>query len=217
MAFSDEWNQVYSKNLHQSLWPWSNVISLVHRYCKPFPDGFSVLELGFGAGANIPFFMSLNADYRGIEGSSIMVDSAKANFPQLADKLICADYTIEIPFEVKFDLILDRGSLICNPLNDIVKTISKIRNLLKPNGRFIGTDWFSTESYDYSTSIAGPDKYTRTPSSGDWAGIGYIHYSDHEHIKDLLSEFNLYYLCHRMNTNYHISDSDVGVWDFVTG
>ena len=56
MNFSKEWEERYRENTHLSVWPWSNLISYVMRYARPENKDFSVLELGCGAGANIPFF-----------------------------------------------------------------------------------------------------------------------------------------------------------------
>ena len=35
MGFSQEWEQRYADNTHLSIWPWSDIVSLVHRHCKP--------------------------------------------------------------------------------------------------------------------------------------------------------------------------------------
>ena len=33
MSFSKEWEHSYASGTHLSIWPWSDVVSLVHRYC----------------------------------------------------------------------------------------------------------------------------------------------------------------------------------------
>lgn len=50
--------------------------------------GLRVLELGCGAGANIPFFAAINAEYYGIEGSSTQVKRLQEQYMGLshADK-----------------------------------------------------------------------------------------------------------------------------------
>ena len=64
MSFSQEWEQRYAENTHMSIWPWSDVVSLVHRHCKPLisAGGGECLELGCGAGAPIYPFVSYIRD-----------------------------------------------------------------------------------------------------------------------------------------------------------
>ena len=52
-GFSIEWDQRYKENLQMSIWPWSDLVSAVMRL--RLPASTRVLELGCGAGANIPF------------------------------------------------------------------------------------------------------------------------------------------------------------------
>ena len=70
MSFCKLWDEQYQSGSHQSIWPWSKVVSLVSRSCKDL-SGKNVLEIGCGAGANIPFFISKKVNYYGIEGSNI--------------------------------------------------------------------------------------------------------------------------------------------------
>ena len=58
----NHWNKIYTEKKHLSEWPWSEVISLTNKFCKKSLDKkkHKMLELGFGAGANIPFFLTKN-------------------------------------------------------------------------------------------------------------------------------------------------------------
>ena len=47
MGFSNEWDDKYQDNTHMSVWPWTNLVSLVMRN-KPQKRNFKVLELGCG-------------------------------------------------------------------------------------------------------------------------------------------------------------------------
>ena len=78
MTFSKEWDDRYSENTHMSNWPWSDLVSYVKRYTDIQSDS-NVLELGCGSGANIPFFLSLNANYHGIDGSPTIIEKLKQN------------------------------------------------------------------------------------------------------------------------------------------
>ena len=73
MTFSLEWDERYSSNTQMSIWPWSDLVSYVIRYAKPARKQIRVLELGCGAGANIPFFLAQGFKYYGIEGSNTII------------------------------------------------------------------------------------------------------------------------------------------------
>ena len=83
MAFSTEWEKIYQNNEQISIWPWSNCVSLCHRYGN-LHEGMKVLELGCGAGANIPFFVQRKAAYYAVDGSATMVEKLKEKFGSLS-------------------------------------------------------------------------------------------------------------------------------------
>jgi len=145
MGFSNEWNDSYKKKHHMSIWPWNDLVSIVMRCALPTGSDFLILELGVGAGANIPFFKYLDCTYYAIEGSIIITENLKEKYPELKENIVCADFTKEIPFSEKFDLIVDRAAVTHNTTEAIEKTIKNIANQLKPEGKFIGIDWFSTK------------------------------------------------------------------------
>jgi hypothetical protein len=70
-----------------------------------------VLELGCGAGANIPFFLHLGVAYHAIEGSSSITARVRENFPAFAGTIVAGDFTRQVPFDGPFDLVVDRASV----------------------------------------------------------------------------------------------------------
>ena len=201
MTFSAEWEGVYEKNTHLSVWPWSDLVSYVMRYAKPKKEGVKVLEVGFGAAANIPFFKRLKADYYGLEGSSIMVEQLKKEYPEYAPHLLCCDFTKEIPFEEKFDIIVDRAAITHNDTVAIKRTLDAIWEKLKDDGKFIGIDWFSKAHSDYTSCEASiVDDFTKTNFlNGQFVGVGNVHFSDEAHILELFEKFNIDKLEHKHN------------------
>ena len=79
-----------------SIWPWSDLVSLVMQYKLP-KEEFRVLELGCGAGANIPLFIALGADYYAVEGSQTIVNQLHKQYPQFKDNIIVGDFTKDMP------------------------------------------------------------------------------------------------------------------------
>lgn len=44
MGFSIEWEKTYQTGAHNSVWPWSEVVSLTNRYFKGDKSGLRVLD-----------------------------------------------------------------------------------------------------------------------------------------------------------------------------
>ncbi|PIR23350.1 MAG: methyltransferase type 11 [Deltaproteobacteria bacterium CG11_big_fil_rev_8_21_14_0_20_45_16] len=195
MSFCEEWDVTYQQGSQMSVWPWSDLVSLVMRYARPLSKEFRVLELGCGAGANIRFFRELGVQYYGIEGSSHIVEQLKKRFPELENQLVAGDFTKELFFEGDFDLIVDRSSLTHNPTIDIRECLNMAFDKMKSGAKFIGIDWFSMEHSDRHKGRPVDDDYTYTDfSEGQFSGIGKVHFSDAEHLKDVFKRFNILHL-----------------------
>ena len=192
MTFSDEWNLVYKKNLQINNWPFSELISYTKRFYKLKKSKFSVLELGCGSGPNIPFFLSLNAEYFGIDGSRIIINKLKKKYPKLKNNLFSGDFTHEILFTKKFDLIVDRSSLTHNSIMDIKNCFQLIHKKLKTNGKFIGIDWFSTNHFEYRNGNKTSDPFTKNNfKTGQFKKVGNVHFSNKKHLLNLFENFKI--------------------------
>lgn len=217
MSFSGEWDQRYREDTHMSVWPWSELVSFVMRYARPRGPGFRVLELGCGAGANIPFFDQLGVSYWAIEGSPFIVERLREKWPVWSDQIVAGDFTIDIPFAGPFDLVVDRGSVPHNPEAAIRRCLGKVRRLLKPDGKYVGITWFSTACSEYGGGTQADDRYTRTGyTDGPFARVGKVHFCDREHLEDLFKEFTFTALEHRVCRRELPEDGHVfAAWNFV--
>lgn len=217
MTFSPEWDQLYRDNAHMSIWPWSDVVSYVHRYAKPVSGFKRVLELGCGAGANIPFFLKLGVDYCSVEGSPTIVAGLHQAYPALRESIVVGDFSVAIPFEGDFDLIVDRGSLIHNDTAGIRSGLGLAYQHLRSGGKFIGIDWFSDAHPGAGLGIAF-DSHTRTDiTSGHLAGTGKVHFCDRGHLVDLLTEagFQIDRLEHKQHDVLIPAGERFAWWNFV--
>ena len=219
MSFSIEWDHCYRDRKQLSIWPWTDLVSHVMRYAKPGSANHRVLELGCGAGANIPFFEWLGVEYFAIEGSSTIVYQLHERFPHLQEKIVAGDFTKVIPFAGPFDLVVDRSSLTHNKTADIKKALSLVGSRLKLGGKFIGIDWFSTEHADFHLGEMAEDPFTkRNIPSGQFADVGTVHFSSRPHLEELFTEFVLETLDHKTIRHDVPQDRDHQVyasWNFV--
>lgn len=197
--FSHEWDGCYRAHTHMSIWPWSDLVSYVMRYAKPKDNATRVLELGCGAGANIPFFLALGVDFYAIDGSQAIVEKLQDRFSDIRGKIAACDFTSEIPFSGQFDLIVDRAALTCNTSAAIDSALELVHDRLKPGGAFIGIDWYSTEYSEYAKGEPAEDSNTRTGyRDGPFAGTGRVHFSDKAHLQQLFDNFELSRLEHKV-------------------
>ena len=216
-GFSSEWDNCYKDNTHLSIWPWSDVVSLVHRYCKPLTESKNVLEFGCGAGANIPLFRSFGMNYFAIEGSQTIVHRLHQRFPDLANQIKVGDFTIDRPFDVEFDLVIDRAALTHNSTSSIRDGLKNALNALNSGGIFIASDWFSTKHSDFLGGEAADDFYTRKNYvEGQFSGVGLVHFFDEEHLSELFCDFNIKYLEEKIAKQYQPKvDHTFSSWNIV--
>ena len=192
MSFSKEWNIRYKNNTHMSVWPWVDLISNFMKYYHPKKSKVNILELGCGAGANIPFFLSTKAEYFGIDGSQIIIKNLKKRFPDIKNNLVVGDFAKEIPFEKKFDFIIDRAAITHNPTNEIKNIIDLVHQKLSKNGIFIGIDWFSTKHSEYKNGNKTSDLLTKNNfKTGQFKKVGNVHFSNKKHLVKIFEKFKI--------------------------
>jgi SAM-dependent methyltransferase len=217
MGFSIEWDERYREGTHLSVWPWSDLVSLVRRHCRQLGAASRVLELGCGAGANIPFFARLGVRYHGIEGSPAIVRNLHERFPELRAAIVVGDFTREQPFGSGFELIADRAALTHNSTADIQAALRLVWDSLAPGGYFVGIDWFSTRYDEFRRGQPGPDSYTRSGfTEGPFEGTGAVHFSDEAHLRSLFARFELIFMEEKQSRTVIPADgSEFASWNLV--
>lgn len=209
------WDNIYQRNEQYAVWPWSDLVGTVMRNAKPNTSDFKVLELGCGTGANIPFFLALGVDYYSVEASKVVVSRLQNKFPQLDNKILVGDFTEKLPNGM-FDLIFDRGSLVCNKTDAIRNCLQNCYDHLKPNGKYIGIDWFSTKHSSFSQGEV-EDDWTRVDfPKGPFVDLFRMHFSNKKHLFDLFEKFEFQELKHKTIESEFDSDCPVvAVWNFA--
>jgi SAM-dependent methyltransferase len=214
MNFSPQWEAIYQKGQHQSVWPWSELVSLVKRY-KPKP--LRVLELGCGAGANVRFFQSLGCEYFGIDGSVTAIERLMGIYNGKA-RFIASDFTRDIAWGGSFDLIVDRGSLTHNTSADIDAAMGLVKSRLTHDGLFVGTDWFSAACSDREAGERTEDPNVRTGfTDGPFADVGVVHFASRSRIEQAFSRFRIKHLAHRTRQQVFPDGATIAAWDIVAG
>lgn len=221
MGFSVEWDDIYKKNRQMSVWPWSDLISYVKRYAN-LKEGDSVLELGCGVGANIPFFTGFSdIYYHAIEGSKKAVQLITVKFPEAV--IYHTDFTKDIPLSETgqlYNLIVDRAAVIHNRISDIRRTIDNIEKVIASDGVYIGIDWFNQSHsafVDKSHSLFYEDEPATLYKTelGPFVGLGNVHFTSKEElVSDLWKNWKISNLQFKMVTDIDTNYS-IGSYNFV--
>ncbi len=199
MSFSNEWEKLFASGSHFSQYPWSDLISLVIRYANPKNYVYKpkVLELGPGVGANIPFFLDKGFEYYAVEGSTTAVEYIKKKFGSNV-KIVAGDFTTFIPYDDKFDLIVDRGAITCNSVSGIKNALTKSKSALKSDGLYIGIDWYSVKHPCINFGVEVENNTRRDINKGTLSGTGTVHFFSETEIKELLDDlFTILHLEHK--------------------
>jgi hypothetical protein len=214
--FSQEWDRQYRAGAHLSVWPFSDLISLVMRNTPTDRKRLRVLELGVGAGANVPFFIALGCDYVGVDGSDVVVQQLRGRFPEHSGCFVVADFSRPVPLDGLFDLIFDRAAVSHNDSTAIAAVLAWVSNKLTPNGIYVGVDWYSSECTEYREGTPGEDPYTRNGyDSGRFARVGTVHFSTEQHLLDLFREFEFLTLEHKTVISLVPGGNKFGAFNFV--
>ena len=183
------WEKKYSEG-HAEKYPWDIVVSFVFRNAPNdrARRDVHILEVGFGAGNNLWFAAREGFSVAGIEGSPSAVDYARARFEreQLEGDLRLGDFT-ELPFEDEsFDLVIDRGSLVCVGKKAHRKAISEIHRVLRRGGKFLYNGYADSHS-SYRAGERGADDVTINIKGGTLAGVGQLHFVSRSEIDELFA------------------------------
>ena len=211
----NHWNKIYTEKKHLSEWPWSEVISLTNKFCKKSLDKkkHKMLELGFGAGANIPFFLTKNIEYYGIEGSENIFNRVKKKYNNIEKNLLRGDFKKNYFPNINFDLIIDRASITHNNKKDIIKILKIVKKKLKKNGYFIGIDWYSKASSDYVQNSFGDYLFFK---KGIFKNIGGVYFSNKGDILKFFKDFKVHYLSEKKIDIYHNNKKQIiSSWSIV--
>lgn len=184
MTFSKQWEEHYFKTASDDVYH-PHLQLLVNQYVD---EANMVLELGCGRGDNITFFTRIrNSMFHGIDGSQSAIDYAQKRFPEA--KLHCGDFTKEQPFDVKFDLIVDRAAVAHNNLASIRSCIDLVYDSLKPGGLFVSLDWFSSKHSEMRRGVRVENNTRMGYEDGQFTGVGTVHFSDEEELIDVFRNF----------------------------
>ncbi|MEA2493346.1 MAG: hypothetical protein QOJ29_1257 [Thermoleophilaceae bacterium] len=193
-AIDPVWEEVYSRGEQLNRYPWDIVVSFVFTNGGGRPrDRTTVLEVGFGSGANLWFAAREGFRVCGVEQSASAVAHAQALFERdgLSGDLRVGDFAA-LPFgDQSANLAIDHGALTCVSQEDAAVAVAEVRRVLRPGGRLLFTPFSVEDSRAAAGAIphAGRIEFYDRPKVEATLGPGWELVSlDHLRVEDRLAD-----------------------------
>jgi len=211
LSFDPIWEAKYAAG-HAQRYPWDVIVSFVFRH---FPheksrDAIRILEVGCGTASNLWFAAREGFQVAGIDGSQAAIRAAQERFRAeglLAD-LKVGDFT-QLPFDsAVFDLVIDRGALVCCDLQSGKRAIDEINRVMIPGGRF----FFNPYSDHHSSRSSGrtdSNGLTHDIAEGSMVNVGQICFYSRQQIEAALGDFKIISLQHMEYSDHLLPDRSV--------
>jgi ubiquinone/menaquinone biosynthesis C-methylase UbiE len=197
-SFDPIWEIKYAAG-HEERYPWDAVVSFVFRNYPRHKsrEEIKILEVGCGTASNLWFAAREGFQVAGIEGSPSAVHTAQERFRSegLRADLRLGDFT-QLPFaSAQFDLVIDRGSLVCCDVESAKKAVEEIHRVMLPGGRF----FFNPYSEHHSSRSSGhtdENGLTHNITEGSMTNVGQICFYSRRQVQDVLHKFSILSLEH---------------------
>lgn len=197
------WEEKYSSG-HAELYPWDSIVTFIYRY---FPknklrSSINILEVGCGTGSNLWFAAREGFNAFGVEASASAVAFANSRIASdgLQAQIIQGDF-VSLPFpDNHFDLVFDRGSIVCCDLDSGQKAVNEVYRVLRPAGYFFFNPYSDFHS-SRSSGVTAPNGLTTSISEGSMVGVGQICFYSRDQVEKTLSSFCIESLEHLQITN----------------
>ena len=198
--------QIYGNGNHLNKYPFDNVVTFVNRNYPKDKNrkDIRILEVGCGSGNNLWFAAREGFSVTGIDGSSSAINYAIERFKneKLEGTFIVGDFT-DLPFDDDyFDLVIDRGSIVCVNLDGAKKAISQVKRVLKSSGLFF-LNLYSDRHSSYLSGTLQEDGFTTDINDGSLAGVGNLCFYGRKEIDYILKNlWNIKVFKHKISEEY---------------
>ncbi len=203
-TYDKTWDQIYGSGQMLNRYPWDIVVSFLMRRRARNGERLRVLEVGCGAGSNLWFAAREGFEVYGLDGSKDAIAYAKQRFAAegLSGTFCVGDFTT-LPYNDNFfDLVLDRGALVCCSRSACDRAISEILRVCKPQGHFLYNP-YSREDTSASSGEEIADQLRINITEGPLANAGQLCFYNAEELATQIdrTQWTILEQDHRTHTN----------------
>jgi SAM-dependent methyltransferase len=159
------WDGLYGRGEGKLAYPSEALVRITHRLFKPELHR-SILDYGFGAGANLIHLLRKGYVLSGLEISPIVTSELTERLRVMDLEADLRTSSIGIPFaDETFDAVIAWQVLYYNTWDTLREAVAEIDRVLKPGGLFLGT-MAASGDYSHTHSIPIGDGLFRSTVAG---------------------------------------------------
>jgi SAM-dependent methyltransferase len=211
-----KWENIYSAQKHASVWPWTDLVSLVNKFTMyKYIKNLSFLEIGTGYGANIEFLIKNNNEYYGNEESKSAYQFIKKKYKNKKINIKNDNYLNINYGNLKFDCIIDRASVTHNTYTDVKKIFKKSYNVINPGGNLISTFLFSKKCSAFRVQKKNIRSFNNI-SSGFLKDLGLVTFFNKEDLLNIIpKQFEIISIEHNQKNIFFPNREIIAWWNIV--
>jgi len=123
--FAAEWESIYQKGEQLNAYPYTEVVSLLHRFKSHNTTG-NILDVGCGSGVHAELFAKFGFNVDAFDGSRAAIDFAKKKYQEIEEINFFEMTTDSFMSDTKYDLVLDR---LCTSQTGLLSTKNFYKNI----------------------------------------------------------------------------------------
>lgn len=206
-SYTNHWEEKFS-NRKWGSYPPEDLIRFVKRvsFHGLMPEVSSVLELGCGPGANLPFLLEEGYRVSGIDISESAIQIAEKKLKRLPffheDKVDLRSGNFQdLPWASdSFDLIIDNFAVYANTLDVITRVLAETYRVMKHGGWGFSKFW-GTKTTGFGTGLLLEANTFDCIEEGPCADMGVTHFCDEAELKNFFYRFSELHIDHLERTD----------------
>jgi len=187
------WEKIHSSR-EWGKYPADDLIRTVMRtYKKSNTAELDVLEVGFGGGANLAFFVNEGFNVYGIDGAPSAVKNTLERLqglvkPDQVFDLVSQNFA-DLPWpDHSFNIVVDHWAIYANSTSDIKAAFAECHRVLKPGGHLYSRSW-AQGCTGFDTGTVMEPGTSNNPTKGPCKDMGTSHFFNQGEINEILAGY----------------------------
>lgn len=189
--FATEWESLYQKGEQLNAFPYTEVVSFLHKYKKIMPEG-NVLDVGCGSGVHAALFAEYGFTVDAFDASQSAIEFAKSKYKDFSRINFVTSTTDDFVPVIQYDLVLDR---LCTSQTGLLSTkrfYDRLAQYLNTDGTVFWQGFCDTNSgKNYADFYDAENGYWDNFSGGEFEDLGCTTFFTPSDVESVFEKYEL--------------------------